>query len=606
MPSFILITSVLLFVIALGLSIRFTLNKKTRIACFLLAMLWVILSCTFFVADYFSGNGIDEATVYHMQYGLGGAGFGEYSRLILVSSLGLAAIVGLLIYAFFFGRKPEASKTVVTLMPASLFAALLCNPASLDLYRVSGLDTAPAASDFHQYYQKPELSASRNHTKNIVYIYAESLEQNYFDETLFPDLMPKLKALSAESSLFTNIHQVYGTGWTIAGIAASQCGISLVTPSHGNSMSGMPEFLPGATCLGDLLSKEGYQLNFMGGAQLKFAGKGKFLKNHGFSTIKGLNHFKKDETISKNTSAWGLYDDQLLTLVREEFQQLQDQNKPFGLFALTLDTHHPKGHISKSCRDMRYRDGSNAMLNAVHCTDALLSDFIESIRALDKDKNTVIVLASDHLALKNLAWDTLKQKPRKNFLMIIDPEQKGQIINTEGSPLDIAPTLLSAVGYEANMGLGKNLFDTKLKTAQSLNKKLPSWRDDFLEFWEFPQLYGHATIDLPGGHISFANRDLKIPVLIEVKPNLRTIARFQFDRSAGHQSFVDHISEIPPGSHFLWIDSCKNMPSSSEKAPKGSFCLSGGKPGKINTVKTLSPKERLSIKELRNLMGMKS
>ncbi|GAA6151484.1 sulfatase-like hydrolase/transferase [Pseudoteredinibacter isoporae] len=607
MPSFTLSASILLFTIALGLTTRFTFKQTTRTVCFLLAILWVILSCTFFVADYFSGNGIDEATVYHMQYGLVGAGFGEYLELIAGSSAGLILILALLIYSFFFIRRPTAPKHIAALLPIGLLAAVLCNPASLNLYRLSGLDRPQQDSDFQQYYQAPSISATRSKTKNIVYIYAESLEQNYFDETLFPGLMPKLNALTADASLFTNIHQVYGTSWTIAGIAASQCGISLVTPSHGNSMSGMPEFLPGATCLGDLLSKEGYQLNFMGGARLKFAGKGKFLKNHGFQSIKGLNHFKKNDTINKNTSSWGLYDDQLLSLARDEFKQLQRQGKPFGLFALTLDTHHPKGHVSKSCRESRYQDGSNPMLNAVHCTDTLLADFIQSIRALDTDNNTVIVLASDHLALKNLAWDTLKKKPRKNFLMIFDPETDGQSIHTKGSPLDIAPTLLSSVGFDANIGLGKNLFDPSVTSSANINDKLPSWQMDFLAFWEFPQLYGHTTIDSNEKKVSFSKQALNIPVLIEVKPDLRTIARFQFDRSVGHHSFLDHISELPPGSHFLWIDYCKNMPSlEQEGILKGTFCLGGGKPGKVKNIKVLEPKERLSIKELRHLMDMSS
>jgi hypothetical protein len=33
---------------------------------------------------------------------------------------------------------------------------------------------------------------------------------------------------------------------------------------------------------------------------------------------------------------------------------------------LTLDTHHPDGHPSRSCDGSIYRDGSNPILNAVH------------------------------------------------------------------------------------------------------------------------------------------------------------------------------------------------------------------------------------------------
>ena len=89
------------------------------------------------------------------------------------------------------------------------------------------------------------------------------------------------------STTFTQIKEISGTGWTIGGMTASQCGIPLVTPSHGNSMSGMDAFLPDAICLGDLLCKEGYELHYFHNSSIDFAGTGKFYCTHGFQEASG-------------------------------------------------------------------------------------------------------------------------------------------------------------------------------------------------------------------------------------------------------------------------------------------------------------------------------
>lgn len=118
--------------------------------------------------------------------------------------------------------------------------------------------------------------------KNLVYIYAESLERTYLDENLFPGLITELKELEQSALSFTGLEQVSGTHWTIAGMVASQCGIPLVTASGGNAMSGIDRFLPGATCLGDVLHTRGYNLIYMGGADNDFAGNKQILRHPWF------------------------------------------------------------------------------------------------------------------------------------------------------------------------------------------------------------------------------------------------------------------------------------------------------------------------------------
>ena len=63
--------------------------------------------------------------------------------------------------------------------------------------------------------------------KNLIFLYLESVEQLYFDEQLYPQLLPNLSRLRQQAHTYTNLKQVKGTGFTMAGIVASQCGVPL-------------------------------------------------------------------------------------------------------------------------------------------------------------------------------------------------------------------------------------------------------------------------------------------------------------------------------------------------------------------------------------------
>jgi phosphoglycerol transferase len=340
------------------------LYKKTIISKVAVGVFYVmtyssgLLFTAYGVINYFTGHGLDEATIYHLEYGLEGAGFLEYSPLIM-ATITIAILSAMFLFWFILKFKNSGNPRILNSLLLYLFliSSLVLNPVSISIYNLYGdslssveqLDSGVQDS-FYKYYRKPNIFATENVHKNIVFIYAESLERTYFDKSIFPGLIKGLRELEAESTYFTNIKQVVNTGWTLAGMTASQCGIPLVTPSHGNSMSGMDKFLSSAVCIGDLLNDNGYHLNYMGGASLDFAGKGKLYKTHGFTNVIG-----RDELLTKlenvdYQSGWGLYDDSLLEMGYNRFVDLSEAGDKFGLFLLTLDTHHPNGRLRKVVR----------------------------------------------------------------------------------------------------------------------------------------------------------------------------------------------------------------------------------------------------------------
>jgi len=441
------------------------------------------LHVTFFVSYYFTGEGVNDAVLYHINYGLAGASFLEYWKVILLTIIAIVLMFLLLHYLFTKDRKYEFGKKILYLSFILIILSMIINPTSYDLYEI--FRNRNKKVSFDKYYQEPTIEKIEE-SKNLVFIYTESLERTYFDQELYPGLIEGLKELQNRSVYFTDIRQVPGTSWTIGGMVSSQLGIPLFTPITSKEMHEIDDFLPLAEGVGDLLNKEGYYLSYYGGAELKFQGKGKFYKNHGFDEVYGENNLRPFMSDPDYLSNWGLYDSTLLDLAYDKYQYLSKTKDKFGLFLVTLGTHHPYGHVPNEYKDVKYKDGENSILNAVKVTDILITDFVKDIMNSKYGDDTVIVIASDHLAMRNTAFDTLEKGKRRNLFMILSPEREKPIeITKRGSTLDIGPTIMPFLGYEANIGLGRNLLNETVSSYEikKIHDNLISWKREIQKFW---------------------------------------------------------------------------------------------------------------------------
>ncbi|MBO6563333.1 MAG: sulfatase-like hydrolase/transferase [Pseudomonadales bacterium] len=580
-----------------------------RLTCGALISLGTALLVLYFGINYFTGEGVNEAALYHLQVGLTGAGFGEYLQLAIAY---LAILIGLPSVVWVSGKKYWNSKArfelshhsgnhpkyqLATLVFA-LMAALL-GPIQLEAYQLQLMRNS-ADTDYRRQqgssrsvtvpgYRAPEIFPIAEKTRNLVYIYAESLELTYFDSTLFPGLTPELTRLKSTFTQFSNIRSPKGTTWTIGGMVGSQCGVPLYTTSNGNSMGGVDKFLPGAVCVGDLLQEYGYEFHYFGGADTRFAGKGNFLTSHNFETVNGNREIsaklKSKGTIAPS-NAWGLYDDLVLDQAYEKFLQLSSEGKRFALYTLTLDTHHPNGHPSPSCRGNLYGSGDNKILNAVKCSDQLITAFVERILKSPYADEIVVVIASDHLAMKNSAWGILSQVPeRRNLFLVADSSNHAEQFDSDkpGNVFDIAPTVLHRMGFDLRLGLGRNLFK---EASLSENRGLletsePLIKSFVLSLWDFPQLIDFVTVD-PSGRLDLDDRSLEPPVLVQFDSEFRSTVSFA--NPAPGQSFKDNLPLLIDGkTAFIMVDKCQNrdkltIASSIEQKvyPSGQLCFFAG------------------------------
>lgn len=303
--------------------------------------------------------------------------------------------------------------------------------------------------------------------KNLLLVFLEGVEAIYTDENLFPGLTPNLQALNKEGWQFTNMQQVQGSGWTMAGLVSSLCGTPLLYESslNGNEIL-FSRMLDKATCLPDILSSAGYQQVFMGGAALDFAGKGSFLQEHGFDTTLGSYELINKLEDADYVTGWGLYDDSLFSQALEQFDRLATAEQPFNLTLLTVDTHHPTGEPSASCS--KYDQIDNSILHAVHCTDYLLGEFLNQVKMYPAYEDTVVVLVSDHLAMRNNAFPLFPSNYQRRLYFNVLNSGVSAEQEIFATPLDISPTVLQLLEVQHDVAFlaGLDLLNTSLIDAQ--------------------------------------------------------------------------------------------------------------------------------------------
>jgi len=313
--------------------------------------------------------------------------------------------------------------------------------------------------------------------KNLLFVFLEGFEAIYTDENLFPGLTPNLQALNEEGWQLDNMHQVEGSGWTMAGMVSSLCGTPLLyESSFGGNEVLFSRMLDKATCLSDVLNHAGYQQIFMGGAALGFANKGSFLREHGFDTTLGRHELVSELADLNYVTGWGLYDDSLFSQALEQFNSLAASEQPFNLTLLTVDTHHPIGQPSASCSE--YDQINNSILHAIHCTDYLLGEFLDQVKAHPAYEDTVVVLVSDHLAMRNNAFPLFPENYQRRLYFNVLNSSVAADQEIFATPLDISPTLLQLLGVQHDVAFlaGLNLLNTPLTDAVR-NTYDPNWLD---------------------------------------------------------------------------------------------------------------------------------
>jgi Phosphoglycerol transferase and related proteins, alkaline phosphatase superfamily len=564
--------------------------------------LFVVLNITLYASDYFTGDGINDAVLYTLTNSLTGAGVSKYILPGIGLALALAAVFGTL--GWLLRRRRHHPHHLGYSLLALILAvgSVDASPAFRQISELVKSQSRDGDPDFSIYYKEPAKSIPQPKL-NLVYIYGESLERTYFDNQAFPDLTPELGALKAQSIDFSHTMQLPGTDYTIAGMVASQCGIPLFAPFEGNASASLSSFFPQNVCLGDILKNSGYENYFVQGANLRFAGKDVFLKSHGFDHLYGSEELKNDVDDPNYRNDWGFYDDTVLNEAWKKFEALSKEGKRFSLFTLTVDTHHPDGFISRGCQRKNYDiDGkTNQSFSAVTCSQENIATFINKIKASPWFKNTVIVVSSDHLAMKNTAWDQLNKQDRNNLFFVLRGDKPQQdVIASKRSTMDNGATVLDIMGGDNFIGLGRSSLSAESLSTVFLNmkEKVLAWKPDIIRLWNFPKEIKDFTIDSQKNMIAFSGSHFRLPLLLRVSDKrVEPLPESEYSAPLRYQ-----LADFAPRDNFVWVDRCYKMGQlwSPEVALSTDWCVSQGQLGgeqKVQRVSQTQWKGKVAIKD---------
>lgn len=296
--------------------------------------------------------------------------------------------------------------------------------------------------------------------KNMIIIYAESTERTFGEIAGGDKIFTELKELAASGLEVKGLAQAKNTGWSMAGFVASQCGVPLQPHGllSGNMFDKQQTFFAGIVCLSDLLKKNDYHVEFLNGADHGFAGMTTFLNSHQFDQTYGVHNI---EAPSDYRNDWGHYDDTVFEHAQNRVRLLNQSGKPYVMSVATIAAHFPSGHPTRSCEQAFPSNKLPQILFSVKCTGYEINRFIKTLRHEGLLENTVVVIVSDHLMMKNDYEEQLNQKQRLNYFVVIGDNIRPQLLERHAAMFDVFPTLLDLLGFslpDGQAGLGVSLL----------------------------------------------------------------------------------------------------------------------------------------------------
>ena len=311
--------------------------------------------------------------------------------------------------------------------------------------------------------------------RNLIYIFLESMEMTYADKenggAFKQNVIPELTQLAQENEDFSGKsnklnggYSMPGTTWTMGAMFGQTSGLPLNTSIDANGMDTQDSFFPGITTLGDILQNEGYSQTLLIGSEATFGGRKLYFTDHGQYDIMDYDYAHDNGLIPEDYKVWwGYEDEKLFGFAKEKLLELSQQDNPFNLTMLTVDTHFEDGYVCDICPDTF---GDDQYANVMACSSRQVKEFIDWVQQQDFAADTTIVISGDHPTMdSDFCEDVDKDYERRVYTTYINADAEKQTEKKRKYTIfDDFPTTLSAMGAEIEgdrLGLGTNLFSAK-------------------------------------------------------------------------------------------------------------------------------------------------
>lgn len=453
-------------------------SKKLKIIFLVVnIILIVIIGLSFYLYKYFGPVSMDQL-IYHSQAGGLNHAAPKLLRNAAIFTILTLSVISLVSYVIVKSRYIVSIVFSVVFFPAAFL--------SLDKVFMPGCDQAMNKNDYIKTnYSDPAkfLIHSSKPPPDILIVFVESLESTYSRANIFgKNLIPELTKWRDSGANFGEFHAINGASWTMGGVFSALCGLPLkpVGLQTGNNYQFSENFLSKGKCLTDLLAEKNYEISFFKGASLIFAGFDKFLLQHKSARNFGYEQFFEAGLVKSKENGWGINDSTLFEIVFNDIKKRGNNPKPKLDMVLTVNTHPPAGIVDKNCHvfSANYivdeRDPDMRKLS-YQCADIIISNFINMVEDLNDNKERIILVMGDHLAMRStLDTDLMKINSSENRQIFIGATHisssgKRMPIKISDSRsfthLDIYPTVMQIAGFRwgehKRIALGRSLLETK-------------------------------------------------------------------------------------------------------------------------------------------------
>ena len=549
--------------------------------CTLIFIIYALITVLFFIANFFTGNGITFDVLSHLNghsFSAAFYAFETYQKIALII-IGIFSAMYIIPSRAQRDRPGRSAAWVTSIFLMFALHPFITTSAAL-FYQLSMSESSGVTLQLITDNRLPDevISQTRQSLEtppNVLLIYLESMERTYFDDRYYENLMTELEDLSKEAMDFTEVRMPWGATHTIAGMIASLCGVPINAPMGGSHQSGDNDvYMPKAQCLGDITRKLGYFNLFYQGASLSFSNKGGFMRSHGFSEVKGREELQQSTDTNTDIGPWGLHDDILLERVEKRLDELfgAPLESPFFFTMLTLDTHDifGKNRVSKWCQENTvdtYAEADHKIQHSVYCSDKLMSQFIRRIKSKWGD-DLLIIMINDHAAYPFNVGKQLKlaqeSDNRRLLFSFFDGDTLPKTISRSLSSLDLGATIL---GYITNnklntIGLGFNALNSQYSNLleqqgmTTLNRSLQSSNFPMGKLlWDMPSFKdSDITIDTSANSLTIADNKYSLPIALMLDKNGKIIDFYGKD-------VRDKMALLKVSPRLVWAGKCKHIGS---------------------------------------------
>lgn len=466
------------------------LNRRQKIfygvSLILFIIAFIITSIISFLKDNFNSLSLEEV-IFHLKVPMRGTSNSMIIEYFKYAKIGFIAFFTICISGvIFLGMYKKIRNNKVYNLATFAFSIILLftsiGEAGYSLEVLKYIKRQLHTSTFiEDNYVDPNLAKMTfpDKKRNLIYIFMESMESTFISKeeggSMNTNLIPELTELAKKNINFSETELVGGAtvavggGWTIGAMVSQSTGLPLLIPIEANSYGEYSTFLPGATSIGEILQKAGYNQEIMVGSDMGFAGRDLFYQQHGNYQIWDYNTaVDKGKIASDYYVWWGYEDKKLYEYAKEEITRLSREDKPFNFTMLTVDTHHIGGWLCDLCKNT----SESQYENVLACASRQVYDFVQWIQQQDFYDNTTIVITGDHPTMDEdyMQGHYDGTTPRKVYDCLINSvgdlsHEKERAFNT----FDLFPTTLAAMGVEIEgdkLALGTNLFSGEKTLAE--------------------------------------------------------------------------------------------------------------------------------------------